>query len=92
MLPHPDTVRRISVLHDQERLRDVAQQHRAASSKAGSRSRPTTLWSSPLAGGSCLTGWMTRVRGAGIAAGPWRRALRAPRGLMLPIAGSRCVP
>ena len=91
MLPHPETVRKITALHDQERLRDIAQQRRATSPNARARSRPTRAGSAWLAGGSWLTGWMTHLRRATRVhgTGAWRRALSASGGLMLPAAGSR---
>ena len=49
MLPHPETVRKITALHYQERLRDVAQHRRAANPEERARSRPTTSWSTRLA-------------------------------------------
>lgn len=75
MLPHPDMVRRITELHNEERRRDVAQQRRNASSKTRERSRPTRAGATQLAVGSWLTGWMTRVRGPTRVQphGRWRR-------------------
>jgi len=43
MLPHPDAVRKITALRDQERLRDVAQQRRAANPGATARSWPDPI-------------------------------------------------
>jgi hypothetical protein len=64
MLPHPETIRKITALHDQDRQRDVAQQRRAASPKSPAHSRPITSWSVRLAGVTWLTGWITCKRGA----------------------------
>jgi hypothetical protein len=64
MLPHPETVLKLTELRDQQRQHDVAQQRHAASTKAHKRSRPTKAGSAQLAGGSWTTGWMARTRGA----------------------------
>ena len=64
MLPHPMTARKIAELQFQERLRDVAQQRRAAGAEPRARSRPTTGWPARLAAISWITGWRMRVRGA----------------------------
>jgi hypothetical protein len=64
MLPHPDTARRIMELRDQERLRDVAQQRRAADPKVRACSRTTRSWSTGLAPASWFRGWVAGVCGA----------------------------
>ena len=61
MLPHPDTARRIIEFHDQERLRDVAQQRRATSLKGRTHSGPTKAGSAQPTRQSRLTGWSTAI-------------------------------
>jgi hypothetical protein len=64
MLPHPATSGKIAERRLQERLRDTAQQRRAASAETGARSRPTNAtpaWRTVISG---ITGVWLRVRGA----------------------------
>ena len=64
MLPHPDTVCTLSALDYQERLRDAAQERRAASAQMDARSRTTRSWPAGLAPATWLRGSVTRVYGA----------------------------
>jgi hypothetical protein len=64
VLPHSETVGKLTELRDQDRQRDVPRQRRAACPKARTRSRPTKAGSARLAQGSWPTGWMARIRGA----------------------------
>ena len=68
MLPHPDTVRRITELHDQERLRAVAHQQLAVGANTRAHPRPVRAWSTWPAALSRLTRGIRRAwRDAGAA-------------------------
>jgi hypothetical protein len=64
MLPHPATSCKIDERRFQERLRDAAQQRRAASAETRARSRPTTGWPAGLAAISGITGLWMHLRDA----------------------------
>jgi hypothetical protein len=64
MLPHPETVRKISALRHQERLREVAQQRCADSPAGRGRSRLNASLAGHLMVVSWLTGLVTGGRGA----------------------------
>jgi hypothetical protein len=64
VLPHPDTVRKITALRYKERLRDAVQQRRAAGPKPRSCSWPTPSWSTQPTVISHLIGVVMCVRRA----------------------------
>jgi hypothetical protein len=64
MLPHPATSCKIDERRLQERLRDTAQQRRAASAETCASSRPSSGWLSVQAAISGITGLWMHLRGA----------------------------
>ena len=64
MLPHPATSGKIAERRLQERLRDTAQQRRAASAETCARSRLTSGWLPRPAASSWITGMRQHLRGA----------------------------
>ena len=57
MLPHPETVKKINALRNQERLQDITRQRHAINPGAGAPSRTPTLSTARLA----LPAWFTTL-------------------------------
>jgi hypothetical protein len=62
MLPHPETVRKINALRNQERLQDVTRQRCATDPGAGAPSRTPTGPTARLALAAWLTALVARLR------------------------------